>query len=208
MLDRGVRKYYCTSTILYSYNIRSEPMYDLLLSETALLGLLTEETMHPYQIEKIVRERCMREWTELSQSAIYKLLTRMEKAGLVKKDRKVSKENRIRNTYSITRAGRAMLRKKVEAVLSEPEKIRWRLDVAIYNSDALTLKKRIACLQTYRQGLVKRIEFFRVLYDYMDGEKCAPHRKEIALRPIYLLEGELKWADVVLKKWNKEEKNG
>jgi DNA-binding PadR family transcriptional regulator len=183
-------------------------MKDLLLSETALLGLLTEETMHPYQIEKIVQERCMREWTELSQSAIYKLLNRMEKTGLVKKTSKVSKENRIRNTYNITRAGRAMLRKKVAEVLSEPEKIRWQLDVAIYYSDALSLKKRISCLRSYRQNLEKRIEFFKILYDYMDGEECAPHQKEIALRPVYLLEGELKWADGVLKKWNMEGKNG
>lgn len=179
-------------------------MCDLLLSETALLGLLSEGTMHPYQIEKIVRERCMREWTELSQSAIYKLLTRMEKARLVKKNREVSRENRVRNIYSITKAGRASLRKKVAAVLSKPEQIRWQLDVAIYYSDALSPNKRYTCLQAYRKGLEKRIEFFRELVDHMDNEGCAPHQKEIARRPVYMLKAELKWADEVLRKWEKE----
>ncbi|MFC1849582.1 PadR family transcriptional regulator [candidate division CSSED10-310 bacterium] len=183
-------------------------MNDLLMSEAALLGLLTEETMHPYQIEKVVRERCMREWTELSQAAIYKLLNRMEKAGLVKKDRTVTKENRIRNTYSITKAGRAALKQKVEVVLSEPEHIRWRLDVAIYYSNSLTPKKRNDCLRTYRQNLEKRINYFKETYDYMDSIECSEHRKEIALRPVYLLEAEVKWVDAVLKKWRKEGEHG
>jgi len=54
-------------------------MPDLTNAEAALLGLLSERPMHPYQIEKEVRSRDMRFWTELSMSSIYKLLRKLEK---------------------------------------------------------------------------------------------------------------------------------
>jgi len=175
-------------------------MDNLLLSETALLGLLTEDDMHPYQIEKTVRERCMREWTELSQSAIYKLLIRLEKAGLVKNVRKVSKENRVRKIYSITRAGRKTLKKKAAEVLSEPEQMKWRVDIAVYNSGLLDSKERIACLKSYRNGLKKKIQEYRELYDFMDQKGCTTLKKEVALRPVFLLEGEIKWVNLLIAK--------
>ena len=52
-------------------------------AEAALLGLLAEKPMHPYQIEQEVRYRDMRFWTELSMSSIYKLLRKLEREGLV-----------------------------------------------------------------------------------------------------------------------------
>ena len=38
--------------------------------ETALLMLLTERPMHAYQIERVVKDRDMRLWTEMSMSSI------------------------------------------------------------------------------------------------------------------------------------------
>ena len=55
----------------------------LTLMETALLGLLSEGPMHPYRIEKEVRERKLRSWTDLSMSSVYKLLVKLERRGLV-----------------------------------------------------------------------------------------------------------------------------
>jgi DNA-binding PadR family transcriptional regulator len=46
-------------------------MPNLSNAEAALLGLLSEQSMYPYQIEKEVRYREMRFWTELSMSSIY-----------------------------------------------------------------------------------------------------------------------------------------
>ena len=51
--------------------------------ETALLMLLSEQPMHAYQIEKIVEQRAMREWTEISMSSIYKLLRKLEARRLI-----------------------------------------------------------------------------------------------------------------------------
>ena len=50
--------------------------------EAALLGLLSEKPMYPYQIEQEVKYRDMRFWNDLSMSSIYKLLDGLEKKGL------------------------------------------------------------------------------------------------------------------------------
>ena len=103
-------------------------------AEAALLGLLSEQSMYPYQIEQQVKNRDMRYWTELSMSSIYKLLRKLEKDGLVLKKEEVSPENRLRNLYSLTEEGVRKLKATLIALFTEPEHMRWPVDIGIYNS--------------------------------------------------------------------------
>jgi DNA-binding PadR family transcriptional regulator len=52
-------------------------------SELALLSLIMEEPRHAYQIEQIIEERNMRYWAEIGFSSIYRLLSGLEKSGLI-----------------------------------------------------------------------------------------------------------------------------
>ena len=113
-------------------------MTDLSNAEAALLGLLSEKAMYPYQIEQEVKYRDMRFWTELSMSAIYKLLRKQEKDGFVKSTNEISAENRLKKVYSISEMGKAALKDKIEKLLSFPEHIRWQFDIGMYNADLLS----------------------------------------------------------------------
>ncbi len=73
-------------------------MNELSNSEAALLGLLSEEPMHPYKIDQEFEYRDMRSWTELSMSSIYKLLRKLEKEQLVNSEKIISSENRLQKT--------------------------------------------------------------------------------------------------------------
>ena len=68
--------------------------------ETALLMLLAEQSMHAYQIEKIVEEREMRFWTEISMSSIYKLLNKLAREKLISKRGKNSENGINKNVFS------------------------------------------------------------------------------------------------------------
>ncbi len=58
-------------------------MPDLLTNaELAILGLVVERPRHGYEIEQVITERGMRDWTEIGFSSIYYVLGRLEKAGL------------------------------------------------------------------------------------------------------------------------------
>ena len=113
--------------------------------------------MYPYQIEQEVEYRDMRSWTELSMSAIYKVLVKLEKKNLVLRTNEVSPENRLRKLYAISDEGKKALRVKLEALLSEPEHTRWQVDIGTYNCDLLPKKTVQKSLKTYRKSLEKKI---------------------------------------------------
>jgi DNA-binding PadR family transcriptional regulator len=161
--------------------------------ETALLGLLCEEPMHPYQIEKTAEYREMRSWTEMSMSSIYKVLLGLEKRGLVRSSVRLSGKNVAQKRYSITTAGRQALQGKLRELLSEPEKMIYRFDLGAYNLDRLAPDEARACLQAYDQKLEAGIECYRQLEKFLAQCDCPAHRRAIASRPQALLKAEREW---------------
>lgn len=174
-------------------------MAELSCAEAALLGLLAEGPMYPYQIEKEVKERDMRCWTELSMSSIYKLLRKCERGGLVKRANTISPENRLRALYTISAKGRKVLGDKIEGLLSEPTHVRWPIDIGLYNLDLLPRKRVQAALIKYRAALEERMKGYRELHKFLRDAGCPPHRFECAARPLFLLKGEIKWVDAYIK---------
>ncbi len=163
-------------------------------ADTALLGLLSEEPMHPWQIDKEVQYRDMRFWTDLSQSTIYKQLRSLEVSGLVGvREEKV--EGRLRKVYSLTDAGRAALRERLLEVLAEPEHLKWRVDLATSNLDLLPLDQALEALARYRKKLGENVKGYRDLEKFLIDSGCPTHRLALARRPVHLLKGEIRWID-------------
>jgi len=174
-------------------------MVEITKAEATLLGLLSEQPMYPYQIEQEVKYRDMRFWTELSMSSIYKLLRKLEKDNLVTRTNEVSSENRIHTLYTLSDKGKNQLQKKIESLLSEPEHMRWQIDIGIYNRNLLSDKKVQVALGKYRISLEKKIREYKALLKFLQDSKCPSYRFDVAARPIFLLKGELNWVDSILK---------
>jgi DNA-binding PadR family transcriptional regulator len=183
-------------------------MVGLFTAEAALLGLLSEQPMYPYQIEQQVKYRDMRFWTELSMSSIYKLLRKLEKVGFVTQTKKVSPENRLHTIYTISEKGKKQLKEKIEALLSEPEHIRWQIDVGTYNSNLLSDKKVKDSLVKYRLALEKKITGYEELLKFLQDSNCPSHRFGVATRPIFLLKGEIQWVDAFLNNLAQSQNQG
>ena len=170
-------------------------MSELSNAETALLGLLSEEPMYPYQIEQQVKYRDMRFWTDLSMSSIYKLLRKLEKEELVVRTDRISTENRLQKHYSVSAKGEGVLREKLLSLLSVSEHMRWQFDLGIYNSYLLPKDKVCAALEAYKEDLQKKIRGYQDLQEFLKGSNCPLHHLAVAVRPVFLLEGEMKWVD-------------
>ncbi len=164
-------------------------------AEAALLGLLCEKPMYPYQIEGQVKYRDMRFWTELSMSSIYKSLRRLEKDGLVTRTNEITPENRLRKLYAASPQGKRALRAKLLWLLTEPEHIRWRIDIATYNCDLLAANTAQAALKEYRKTLKEKIRGYEDLLKFLKEAGCPPHRFAVAARPVFLLKAEIQWVD-------------
>ena len=78
-------------------------------AELAILSLVAEGPCHGYQIEHVIQERGMREWTELGFSSIYYLLKKLEAKGLVAGGLEEAERGPARKVYTLTDAGRAEL---------------------------------------------------------------------------------------------------
>ncbi|MDZ4159188.1 MAG: helix-turn-helix transcriptional regulator, partial [Anaerolineaceae bacterium] len=52
-------------------------------AELAILSLLVERALHGYEIERIIQERGIRDWTEIGFSSIYYLLKKLKNKGLI-----------------------------------------------------------------------------------------------------------------------------
>ncbi|HOE27173.1 MAG: PadR family transcriptional regulator [Candidatus Aureabacteria bacterium] len=168
-------------------------------AEAALLGLLAEKPMYPYQIAREVKRRDMRCWTELSMSSIYKLLAKSRRRGLVTREDTLSPQHRLRALYTLSRKGRSALRAKIEALLSEPAHVRWPIDIGLYNCGLLPRKTVRAALARYRATLEERVKGYQALHGFLRDAGCPRHRHECAVRPIRILEAEMRWVDAYMK---------
>jgi DNA-binding PadR family transcriptional regulator len=168
-------------------------------AEAALLGLLSEDSMHPYQIEKEVTFRDMRFWTELSMSSIYKLLRKLEKEELVFRRDVISPENRLRKLYSISSKGKKALSTKLENMLSNPDHIKWQIDIATYNCNLLSKEKIQESLEKYKSALLEKKDGYKKLLKFLKDISCPAYRFEVARRPVFLIEAEIKWIDSFLE---------
>lgn len=92
-------------------------------AELVLLGLLAERPRHGYELDLVIAERGMREWTPLAFSSVYYLLQRLESERFIEPVRETgaaaANSGRRRTTYAITKAGRAAAGEASLRVLTE-----------------------------------------------------------------------------------------
>jgi DNA-binding PadR family transcriptional regulator len=122
----------------------------------------------------------------------------LETEGLVTSTNDISLENRLRKLYSINNKGIKALQLKLENLLSEPEHIRWQIDIGTYNSTLLPDEKVKEALEKYRHTLENTIKEYEKLKSFLRDTGCSSRRIAIAIRPVYLIKGEIQWIDAYL----------
>ncbi len=88
----------------------------LSLSEQLILGILSEQARHGYDIEKVITNRGMRRWTDIGFSSIYYILEQLEKKGLATSSDSNGKEKK---QYSVTDTGISVLKNETNKLISE-----------------------------------------------------------------------------------------
>lgn len=171
--------------------------------EAALLGLLCERSMHAYEIEKVVEERDMRYWTEISMSSIYKVLRKLEERGLVVSEKKISAENRLMKIYSVTEEGREGMKEKIRTIISEWQKPIRPLDIAMSNLSLLTYDEALACFQSYLLSIDKMIACYQDLQGYLE-QHCRVGSVALAKRPLHMVRAEREWLENFMEEYQNE----
>lgn len=123
-------------------------------AEMAILTLLGEAPRHGYEMEQIIEQRGMREWTEIGFSSIYYVLNRLETQGLIESVRSSSAgQGPGKKVFSLTEKGRVTLREQSLAFLSRPPKDYRPLDLGLANLPGLDRAEAAGALRTHREEM-------------------------------------------------------
>ena len=76
-------------------------------SELLVLGLVAEMPRHGYELEQVIDQRGMREWTQIAFSSIYFVLGKLENKGLIKSAKPASAKSK--KSFQLTALGKKTL---------------------------------------------------------------------------------------------------
>jgi DNA-binding PadR family transcriptional regulator len=91
------------------------------LWDIAVLATLRERAMHPYELQRLLRERRKDDVLVLKRGSLYQAIARLEAEGAIAAGRTSRAGNRPeRTTYHITPAGKARLVEWIDDVIEHP----------------------------------------------------------------------------------------
>jgi len=134
-------------------------------AELAILSLVAEEPRHGYQIEQVIEERGMREWTEIGFSSIYYLLKKLERDGLVEGHLEEAERGPARKVYRPTPAGREALTDGILAALSVPGRCYPPIQLGLANLPGIPPAEALAALGAYREALAEHLAQLRAKWE-------------------------------------------
>lgn len=194
-----------TGTVIVIYYIIYIEYYMPVISdiEAAVLGLICQSPRYGYELEKLIEERGMRNWTEIGFSSIYYVLKRLEKRELVCGKVDSGKEGRpARRTYEVTEKGRAAMREKMRNVLSERIRSKDPFDLGIAYYGLLKPEEFRECLDLYMEGVDERIRMLEGRIEEMREKKAPYHVIALFERPLVHEKAEREWATAFRERVN------
>ena len=125
-------------------------------SELLVLGLVAEMPRHGYELEQIIEERSMREWTQIGFSSIYYVLNRLEGKGLIKANIPVSAK--AKKSYKMTPEGKETLVEQTLATLKSIQPTYPSLLLGMIHWSVLTREQALDALEARKNALAKELE--------------------------------------------------
>ena len=126
-------------------------------AELAILSLVVEQPRHGYEIEQVIEERGMREWTEVGFSSIYYLLKKLERDGMIEGRLEEAGRGPARKVYHATPAGRQAMHAGMLDALAVPRRSYPPLQLGLAGLPGLSQDEALAALRGYHDALAARL---------------------------------------------------
>jgi DNA-binding PadR family transcriptional regulator len=166
--------------------------------EASVLGLVCEGYRYGYEIEKVIEERNMRNWTDIAFSSIYYVLKKLEKAGLIT-SKSESAGGRSRKVYDVTEEGWREMREKVGTLLSNHGGFKSSFDLGIGFMGLLEKGDPIEALDAYLVSLGERRAHYEGRLEVIERSDWPYHIRALCTRPLALLDAEKEWSLAFIK---------
>jgi DNA-binding PadR family transcriptional regulator len=174
-------------------------------AELALLTILSEQPRHGYDIERVIEERGMREWTAIGFSSIYYLLKKLGQMGLIEGKLEETSQGPARKVYHLTAAGADALREGVLEALSVPALRHTPLELGLANLPSIPAAEALSALEAYRDALEARRKHVEVTWEH---QRPLPYFVDAMFTyGLTMAEAELKWVENLITQVKKEHGN-
>ena len=141
---------------------------------------------HGYELDQVIEQRGMREWTQIGFSSIYFVLGKLEKLGLVtaKKPPRANASTKARKVYSVTPAGRRTLAAQTIAALRNVRPAYSSVLLGMINWPVLKRERALEALQARSRAIEAELarlgaiqveqqplpDFVEALFEYSLGQ--------------------------------------
>lgn len=126
-------------------------------AELAVLGLVAEAPRHGYEIEQLIQQRGMRNWTEVGFSSIYYILDKLEKRSWIRSHLEpAAGRGPSRRVYAIQPDGQAAWHQATLELLSSPAHGSPFL-LGLAGIPGIQPEDVVAALRDYRRAALKRL---------------------------------------------------
>ena len=163
--------------------------------EASILGLICEGAHYGYELEKIIEERAMRNWTEIGFSSIYYVLKKLEEKKLIDSKIEPVEGGPSRRVYAVTEDGRQAMKVKVRSLLSDYKKAISPFDLGVINIWLLTSEEALECLKLYGKSIDKHTSSLEDSTRKMDKQETPYFVRALFTRPLAHLKAEKSWVE-------------
>ena len=167
-------------------------------AELAILSLVVEQPRHGYEIERVIGERGMREWTEVGFSTIYSLLKKLEGAGWIVGQLHETGRGPARKVYQVTPTGREAYQAAVLDALAVPRRWYSTLLLGLSGLPDVPDAEAVAALQRYRAALIERRDHVQ---DGWDRQNPLPDFIDAMFDySVAMVQSEISWVDAFISR--------
>jgi DNA-binding PadR family transcriptional regulator len=172
--------------------------------EIAVLALLREAPMHPYQMQILLRERHKDEILALKKGSLYHAIGRLVRAELIlAKDTSRNGRRPERTTYAITPAGRKELIRALRQIVAVPQRESSEFMAAMSFLVHLTPAEAIPRLEERCHHLEEQIAAFNNSLAAVTGRVARINLVESEYL-VAMLDAELTWVRNLIAEMRKE----
>ncbi|MEE9315101.1 MAG: PadR family transcriptional regulator [Rhizobiaceae bacterium] len=176
---------------------------DLTDAELLVLGLVVEMPRHGYELEHVIEQRGMREWTQIGFSSIYFVLGKLEKAKLIVA--KVPAGAKAKKIYSASASGHDALHEQTLKVLRDVRPTYSSVLLGMAHWPAMRRDEALDALQARHSTLEKE---HRRLEGVLSVQQPLPDFVEALFdNTISQLQAELEWVERTLHRMTSKTKS-
>ena len=167
----------------------------------AVMALLYERPMHPYEMVTLMRERGKHETVRLRYSSLYSVVSALEREGLILPKETVREGRRPERTiYEITDAGREEFLTWLRELLREPVKEYTQFAAGLSFLPGIPPEEAMALLEERVGRLEEETGEMRSQLDYAREEYNLPRLFLVeSEHELMLREAELEWVRGIIK---------